>query len=40
MRTINTVIFDAGGVIHASNTAFVDDIQRELGVDDTGLKQI
>lgn len=40
MTKIETVIFDAGGVLHASNSAVSTDLKRELGIDDETLKQI
>lgn len=40
MVKIETVIFDAGGVLHQSNTAVTTDLMSELGIDKQALKQI
>lgn len=37
---IKGVIFDAGGVLHESNTAVTDDLKQELGISDETLRQI
>lgn len=40
MSRIKAVIFDAGGVLHESNTAMADDLFEELGITSEVLKQI
>ena len=40
MSKIEAVIFDAGGVLHESNTAMADDLFQELGITDEILIQI
>lgn len=40
MSKIKAVIFDAGGVLHESNTAMADDLRQELGITSSLLKQI
>ena len=40
MKQIDSVIFDAGGVLHAGNTAVTQDLSKELGLDSTAIKQI
>lgn len=40
MSKIEAVIFDAGGVLHESNSAVTNDLARELGLDQEALKNI
>ncbi len=40
MSKIETVIFDAGGVLHKNNSAVTEDLTRELGVSKEVLSQI
>lgn len=40
MSKIEAVIFDAGGVLHESNSALTDDLVRELGIEKVALKKI
>lgn len=40
MKKIKAVIFDAGGVIHESNSVVTDDLVKELALEETVLKQI
>lgn len=39
-KKINTIIFDASGVLHIANTAVGDDIQQEFGLSDEQLKEV
>jgi putative hydrolase of the HAD superfamily len=40
MSKIEAVIFDAGGVLHESNSVVTDDLVRELGLEQQALKSI